>query len=332
MTMLTGLQIRNRMEAMRALTLTLPMNEYGLPLAIYRSDLLPFDEWEDPALALSTKLAEDAEESVQLVENEDGVFEHPALTPSVIHRIAGFPSTHVVNASVALNYDEGYPAFDDGQTFWSQLHYEPAEAYEAFQRYLTMSYGRAPNPEDDDDIGEAATAQRSISDLALSYGGNDGEIIHLTEKMKLWFHEYYWGHRAKAYDFYKIAAHRKQQEMRAIETNDHHYFLGRTLVNKAMAFIEAEEDFFDMLTPKTAIDLLKMGTQLERLASGQGATAPAAAKEGSRSQTLELHMRSVAQDSNPQGETLEHGESFEEAYDDPELLDDMQELIVRMKQ
>lgn len=250
-------------------------------------------------------------------------------------RTAGFPTSELQRSFVPLFYDEGYPTFDDGDPLWLQLRYEPPSAYRAFERYLQMNATvPADVPTVDTTPGaQGATGFRSIAQLAAHLQndrGGDGDIMALQKQLKVWSALYYWDWRAKAYDLFRVARHRQQEQIRAIETQDSHYLLGRKIVTKMMDFIESE-DFEDQLTPKVAFDGLKLATTLERLSAGLPAGAPQS-KENVRVQSFEMTMRNIAQN-NP--ETREHkiddkSSLIMGALSDPQTLETVQELILRV--
>lgn len=94
-----SMEIRDRVDAFKSVTLQAPTNDYGLPLYIYRPDLIQTNIDALPAA-----------EKAQVLEA----------------------------ASVDVVYDEGFPAFLDGAAFWSRMDFEPDDAYYAFSIYLEM--------------------------------------------------------------------------------------------------------------------------------------------------------------------------------------------------
>lgn len=89
----------SREDAFRQACQGTPTNDYGLPVFIYRPDLVPadiFQRSEDDRL---------------------GVLQ---------------------SAMIDIIYDEGFPTFSDGTAFWSCMPFEPDDAYAAFKVYLEM--------------------------------------------------------------------------------------------------------------------------------------------------------------------------------------------------
>lgn len=361
--------------AIRNLTKELPLNDFGFPVGIYRTDMLPWHEYEpnptlrnvalqithepetleklDGQTSRETKEAreehetqdestrEEQEEIIGWVDEllDPAVEKVVALFPDKISLepkkpaeesyIAGFPTKSLERAFMWLSYDEGFPTFVDGSTFWSQLEFESPKAHSVFQRYLQMHQGTEGDEDDAEEPGESASGVRSINDLAGSLHG-DTELLGAISEYTSYYHLYYWGLRAKAYDIFRIAAHRKKQEIRALETEDSHFITSKRLMHKLMKYMDDEENFWDMMTPKIGIDMLKMLTQLQRISSGLPGVGPAI--ESSSGASLEVAFRSVAQESNIT-RVNESGDvsGLQDVLSDPEKTKVLQELIISIK-
>ena len=342
-----------QIEALRALQSEIPLNDFGLPTGIYRTDLLPFHDYRPNEHVLPESRPRTNGKSVDYVifddplgpsgepeDDSDGSRVHHPVTASqedpleekAEYRIAGFPASALSHAYVPLQYDEGFPAFANGSSFWNRLEYEPGDAYQAFQRYLGMNLGRAADVEEDDDYGQAATGTRSISQLA-SILHPDSDLLAMSDTYQGYYHLYYWGARAHAYDLFRVAQYRQQQDLRAIETQDEHYVIARRLRAKLMHYFENEDDFMDMMTPKVAIDFLKNLTGLERISAGVPAAGPQTAEQaGEAGKPFELHLKTVAQTNRPASSNTtidEEGEVLDKALKDPATTELLQEIIIR---
>jgi len=366
--------------AIRQLTAELPMNDFGLPTGIYRTDLLPFHDYIPPGSyqdsedddsgavvepsqvkpvdlsgAESTDSAADptftqmeADPFALMSGQGDGLpdvvvprvrqeFTKSKAVATRDYRIAGFPAKALQAAFVSLQYDEGFPAFEDGRTFWSKLDYEPNDAFMAFNRYLQMNMGRVADPEDEEDYGVAASGTRAISTLVqmMTPGISDKMLIQRIEQLKMYSHLYYWGLRTKSYDLFRVVQYRQQQEIRAIETQDDHFIQARKLRNKVMNYMESEEDFWDLMTPKVAVDLLKTTTQLERISAGIPAAGPSVKEgDGSSGRSFEISYRTIAQDQagDSGSDTAlidQEGHVLDAALESPEATKILQELIIK---
>jgi len=338
-----------QIEAVRALTGEIALNDFGLPVGIYRTDLLPFHDYQPTHSRAVADADADASALFPLPlplpqglttpttheqdEDNEGVGEFlPAVRDEDrVYRIAGFPARELSNAFVPLQYDEGFPAFDSGLPFWSRLDFEPTDAFVAFQQYLKMPLGSEGDADDEDYSGSSASGTRSLSSLATSLMPDD-KVINCIARFQEYYHLYYWGMRAHAYDLFRVAQYRKQQELRAIETQDEHYVQSRRLRHRLMKYMDDEENFWDLMTPKVGLDMLKTITQLERISAGVPAAGPMSEIERERSGSpFEVVLRSVAQ-SNRRGKTTlitDEGEVLDNALKDPAATEILQELIIR---
>lgn len=87
----------SRVDVFRDIANKIPRNDYGLPIFLYRPDLI----------------AEDL----------------PYLSPED-------QSDVLATATVDIHYLEGFPTFSNSTSLWSQMEYEPPAAFRAFQAYL----------------------------------------------------------------------------------------------------------------------------------------------------------------------------------------------------
>jgi len=110
--------VSHQVDAIRSLTTEIPLNDFGMPTGIYRTDLLPFHDYEpanqplpmDPStLLLEGTTTEDPSVS------EFSLTSVPQEEEPKIYRIAGFPARALHGAFMPLQFDEGFPAFDNGQ-------------------------------------------------------------------------------------------------------------------------------------------------------------------------------------------------------------------------
>jgi hypothetical protein len=346
----TQTQEQMQIEAVRALASEIPLNDFGLPIGIYRTDLLPFHDYKPDARdsyaphALQSS-ASGASGVIDLIDisalgDQQGLnspttpvtFELTELAEVGVYRIAGFPAKDLSLAFIPLQYDEGFPAFDSGLPFWNRLDFEPSDAYAAFQEYLRMPLGTTGDPEDDEYAGTSASGTRSLSTLVVSLEGNDSHVISAIARYQEYYHLYYWGMRAHAYDLFRVAQYRKQQELRAIETQDEHYVQSRRLRHRLMKYMDDEENFWDLMTPKIGLDMLKTITQLERISAGIPAAGPMSEEDRERAgNPFEVVLRTVAQSNRRKETTLitDDGQVLDNALKDPAATEILQELIIR---
>ncbi len=317
---------QTQVEALRALTEQIPLNDFGLPLGIYRTDFLPFNEYDPTAINGSAEIGLNGEPATP--ETTKPTNSHDKQI--AVRRIAGFPASSLENAFVWLQYDEGFPAFEGGIPFWARLDFEPPKAHAVFQKYLQMHLGRKANEDDEEDFGESASGTRSIAQLA-TLTASDVDILVLQQEYRMYSHLYYWNMRANAYDLFRVTQHKKQQELRAIETQDEHYVTSKRLMNKLLNYMEDDEDFWGMMTPKTGIDMLKTLTQLERVSAGMPASGPAPVSDHVGGQSFEVAFRQVAQSNNPRvRKEAGEGEVLSKVLENPDDTETMQELVIRV--
>lgn len=104
-------RVNTRRDILEQLNALIPQNDYGLPIFIYRADLLHPQDF----LCLSDT---SDQEGFRLLQDR-------------------------VNASmVTISYHQGFPVLPNGQPFWQCLDYEPQEAHQAFLAYLELGAAR----------------------------------------------------------------------------------------------------------------------------------------------------------------------------------------------
>lgn len=259
---------------------------------------------------------------------EDAQLElHTPTNP--VDRVGGFRRRDLVNAYVPLNYEEGFPALPNGQTYWDRFDFEPHDAYACFQAYLQMP--------------SVCGGTRSVRDLPAIMVNNEllevpagtalEEYIH---RFKNYMQVYGWALRARAFDLYRAAAYRKQMEHRAMDLQDSHFGSSSRLMHRLLRYMESEEDFWDMLTPKVGIDMFKTLAQIQRVSTGLPANAPAsAASEEKTGEPFEMILRTLAQKGRSE-EDLVGGEAdnrlTSRILENEETTQIAQELILRLGQ
>ena len=348
----------DKAHTVRELATKIPLNDFGLPMGYYRADLLPWHAWEPPTsvfdvptidaptieadtdhfdpLGVGLDIADVVSGTTSLVVLDE---EEPDV-PTKERRTVGFPTHELDAAFEFLNYTEGFPALNNGLPFWGQLEYEPVEAHAIFQYYLQMQFGtegdHTEEPNDDGvyNSGRAATGVRSLSQLAANLTTSNENLLSNIQKYETYSAMYYWPQRAKSYDLYKVAAFRRQQEIRAIETQDSHYVHSRRLMTRLLNYMDEDEDFWDMMTPKVGLDMFKQLTQLQRVSAGLPAAGPLQDKDGGvkGGASLEVLFKQFAQVNNQEGALIdeEGHELVEKVLEMPEAIEQMQALIIKI--
>jgi hypothetical protein len=116
-----------------------------------------------------------------------------------------------------------------------------------------------------------------------------------------WFYLYHWDWRARSHDLFYVESIRKSREMLALQLENNHFTDSGKLYSKLLAFInpdpsnpefkpyflddEGEPLFWKNLTPKTALEALKLVTQLQRTSIGLHPTTTNSSSQRSLSLT-----------------------------------------------
>lgn len=305
---------KTKAALVRHLMSKVPKNSLNLPEGIYRTDLIPdvndVNGSNEPPQVLSPREPDSADESP---------------SPSEAEAISVFDG-----AFLPLAYVEGFPALPDGNPFWYRLDFEPLEAFQAFEAYLSQ--------------GDQGARQLFI----LGEDGLENGSGPQTTMLMEWFDLYYWEHRCKSFDLFRIAQARKMREQRALTVDDNHYMLATRLMDQLEAYMLPEDgddnEFFDLLTPKVAIDLLKLLTQMQRVSSGLPASGPSGgASDGSHQPgaSVEVIMRNIIQGNqgsmdgsgpiiDQSGREVSHLDALENALQDPDTAALAQELVIKL--
>lgn len=314
--------------AIRELSETLPLNDMGLPYGIYRPDFLPVHKERG-----DIRTPEERSKDLIRYNHESGEFESawdgslPTYYVEVWIReeyakqkdllsggdvnvvVEDAPSFAFTRADLRaawlqLDYKEGYPRASRGTPFWQQLDFEPPEAFMAFEAYLTLTVIE----------NRGVREMRYVPDVMNHLARQSGlPLVTLPseEQLEQYYTLYYWYHRTKAYDLFRAVEFRRKQEERAYETLDDHYFRSRKMLDRLQEYMDDEEEFWSLMTPKVAIDLMKVLVGMQRVSVGLPAgtplPAPAVGKDGvSRGTpiTVEGMMRMLAQQDKHAGVPL----------------------------
>jgi hypothetical protein len=268
-----------------------PLNDYGLPKIVYRPDLIP----EDLFFKDSTE------------------------------------KNHILDvASSEILYREGFPTFEDGRAFWSQMPFEPDNAYAAFKIYL--------------DLGNIQGVRRLEALYAQNLGQNVGDPMDLAE----FFTFYTWGPRCKAYDLFNVAAHQKLREKRVLSTTDSHYLEAERLLTVVKGYFEKtvmvedeetgemheELEFLMELTPKVALDMLTKLVQIQRISLGMPAHGLAGGDQHAAPPNAEVEvvLKTIAKAGlDPEASTSNlNSNDLEMILGDPDTAALAQQLIIRI--
>ncbi len=325
--MVGQLTIDNRVELVRSLTSRLALNEFGLPDGIYRPDLLLLDaekESDDIRSSASTRSIETPaptsdDHSSSMVDEDSTALTLPPEAKSS-NGVSDSPIAirELQVAWMSLCYDEGFPTLENGLPFWSRLEFEPHSSYETFQRYLLQG-------------GAGARQLYLIAD----------EFSLDTTTLQDYYHLYYWDFRCRAYDIFTTAERRRISALRRMSVEDEHYTSATKVHELAMEYIEGDE-FKELMTPKTALEALRLSTQLHRVSAGLPAAGPPNGSQGAKGggalsehvTDIRVALRQVANMPEGKAPTLEinSDDDIARILDDPEATEIAQELLVRVTQ
>lgn len=124
---------------------------------------------------------------------------------------------------------------------------ETPKAAQAFQEYCLLE-------------------DRSLAKLAQKYGRKPSYIRQLQR----WSSDYQWQDRVKQYDAEQVEERKRKREAELAKMDLEHALMGRTAAIKAADLLRRRMDDND-IGAYALVQLLKIGTDLERLARG-GAT------------------------------------------------------------
>lgn len=274
-----------RDAAFRQVTSAAPTNDYGLPVFIYRPDLVP--------------------QNINQLDDSERM-------------------DILIGATIDIIYDEGFPTFIDGTAFWSQMSFEPDDAYTQFKAYLEQGNTQGI---------------RRLEDLFHSDGNEDAALLNGATRagIKDAFIYYNWVARCKAYDLFKVAAHHKLREKRILGITDQHFLQSETLLTRLNTYFEKKDDegeyvWLSELNPKVALDFFDKLTRVQRTALGLGSHGIAEDGGLSRNADVSVTLRQIAagaRDPNASGDA-DNGADLSLLLSDPETAVMAQELIIKV--
>lgn len=266
----------SRLHTIQQINKSIPKNNYGMPAFIYRADLIPTD-----------------------IDQLSGSEREEAL----------------VNATIDIQYTEGFPALPNGTPLWGQLPFEDTTAYDLFRQYM---------------------------ELAEKYGVRRLDLLNadrpnFSRETLIEYHTYYyWAGRCKALDLFEVAAAQKMRERRILRTNDRHFLEADKILGKVLAYFnklneDGEPIWLKDLTPKTAMDMLDKLTKIQRVSLGMAAHGSSSGEDGDapRNAGIEMVLRTIAQKSG-ETESQNTGNSLDLLLNDPESALIAQEMILKI--
>lgn len=276
----------SRLDVFRELTANLPLNDYGLPKFVYRADAIPED-----------------------------FFDHS--TEDQYH----IQST----AAIDLFYSEGFPTFDDGSAFWSQMPHEPPDAFEYFIHYLGLapSYG-------------VRRLEDLVADGSLKQIGKGRHNFNSLVE----FHTYYmWLPRSKAFDLFQQVAQAKLREQRILQSTNAHFLKAEELMTKVYQYFEQRDDEGELvwmqdMTPKTAFDAIDKLVKIQRISLGLPASGSHKEdmEDTPRGASIDMLMRNFHRKGADAVNINGNRDTMDVLLGDDESAEMAQKLIIRMNE
>jgi hypothetical protein len=151
-------------------------------------------------------------------------------------------SGNALESPQPIEYLEGYPTCN-GIPLWERLENEPVELFKLFKAYRDMKTNQGI---------------RSIQELSRL--GNTSAAVCLCA-LKL----FHWNLRCGGYDLYQNILKQHMKVTLVEELQDEHRKEAKELRFVATKYLKENKE---LMSPKNAIDLLKLATELERLSVG----------------------------------------------------------------
>jgi hypothetical protein len=230
------------------------------------------------------------------------------------------------SASMPITFDHGYPAINETTPMWEQLPCEPADAYNAYMVYLEL-----PEKSQHDNPIRLLPLISTVTKIALKT---------ITD----WCHMYYWHWRARAYDLFLIAAHRKQREQRIMSIEGAHFKQADELLQKVQVLanrkldqeINAYADDPDAQTESKLRDIIGMAKeliQIQRISVGLPANGISNINmqlDGPRHTTAGETFKHIAKESAGEDTPGQRSAEMDTLLANPDDLSAVQELMIKL--
>jgi|SRR5262245_29068560 len=227
-------------------------------------------------------------------------------------------------ATLNVTFDHGYPAVQETLPMWERLPGEPDNAYESYLLFLELpEKSNADNP------------VRLVPLIAQATG-------HSVNRIGEWCHIYYWHWRARAYDLFLAACHRKQREQRIMSIEGQHFALAEGLLRQAqslagkklqqeLSLLEENEEAETETKVKDLIDAITKLTALQRISVGLPAGGPERLQvEMPRHSTVSESFRQIAKEGRGEESTTTRSVEMDALLANPDELSRAQELLIKL--
>lgn len=284
-------------DVFKRLNESLPLNEYHLPTHIYAADQVPAN-----------------------------IFEYD---PRERHDI-------LEAASLEIEFTHGYPAINDITPFWERLPGESDDAYQAFLVFL--------------ELPEKSETNNPVRFLPIIAELAKTSLSTISD----WWNVFYWHWRARAYDMFLIACHKKQREMRILSIEGKHFKMADEALQKIQRLASLHIDHelkiatealnapeFDpealaasQVKIKDLIDSMGKLVGIQRISVGLPSSGPSQIDvkyDGPRNADERDTLREVAKNSHREQATSRRTEDMDRLLENPDDLNQIQEMMIRLR-
>lgn len=212
---------------------------------------------------------------------------------------------------VELDYSEGYPTFSGGHIFWQQLKHEPMTDFLLFQRYLEQA----------EELG-----LRQLQMLSMD------QCVSL-ERVSALFAEFFWGARAKAFDYFQVAAESKRRILKARRVENEHFKLASGLL-EAIKEKFTDPTWIAQLSSKEAIDVIQDLVKIQRLSLGlslNGSANAVVQSSDGRSASSGAELLRDLTKGNVEGDGTGLSDELKTLLRDPNFTIEAQALLFRVR-
>lgn len=233
-------------------------------------------------------------------------------------------ATTLEAATLNITFDHGYPAFDETTPLWGRL---PGETEEAFSTYTLFL-----------ELPETSKADNPVRLLPLIAEATGTSLERVSE----WCNIYYWHWRARAYDLFLQACHRKQREQRIMSIEGSHFAMAEKMLaqvqdlanrklQQEIALITENDEAETESKVKDLIDMAVKLASLQRVSVGLPANGPEKLDVSlPRHATVAEAFKSIAKEGAADEATTSRSVEMDTLLANPDELARAQELLIRM--
>lgn len=256
----------------------------------------------------------------------DHIYRADLIPETILNEPPGDRALLLDGAALQIGFDHGYPAINETTPLWDQLTGEPEDAFGVFLAYL--------------ELPEKSNSDNPIRLLPLISTLTSLPLKQITD----WCHMFYWHWRARAYDLFLIASHRKQREQRAMTIEGAHFRESEKLLNKVLLLAnkKIDQEIVDITGDPEAMsdtkikDLVDMATklvQVQRISVGlpaNGVISGSIQLDGPRHTTVEETFKHIAKEGSSEQVSTQRPAEMDALLAAPDDLTRVQEMLTRI--